>query len=163
MTAPAALARADIQLASNTYYLPRDGPTQKKIVAFPPGLRMIGGNAMATAHETQFPAGAHPYSFVCLQTSGPSPQTDEIPRGPCPAGLRAQIIFPSCWDGKNLDSPDHTSHMSYPIGRPDGGDCPATHPVKVPVLFFEWVFAVGTGAGNGRWVLSNGDAVGYSL
>ena len=21
------------------------------------------------------------------------------------------IIFPSCWDGKNLDSPDHESHV----------------------------------------------------
>lgn len=42
-----------------------------------------------------------------------------LPTGPCPQGLRTQIVFPSCWDGKNLDSSDHQSHMSYPI---DGGE-----------------------------------------
>jgi hypothetical protein len=27
--------------------------------------------------------------------------------------LRASIEFPSCWDGTNLDSPDHTSHVTF--------------------------------------------------
>jgi hypothetical protein len=29
--------------------------------------------------------------------------------------LWARIAFPQCWDGVNLDSPDHKSHMAYPI------------------------------------------------
>jgi Domain of unknown function (DUF1996) len=38
-------------------------------------------------------------------------------------------IFPQCWDGRNLDSVDHTNHMAYP--RPDGSGCPASHPVPL--------------------------------
>jgi hypothetical protein len=40
------------------------------------------------------------------------------------------LIFqsPNCWDGVNLDSPDHRSHMAYPVGS----RCPATHPVNIP-------------------------------
>lgn len=50
----------------------------------------------------------------------------------CPNGLRAQIVFPSCWNGHDLDSADHQSHMSYPAGGfPDSGDCPPEFPVKV--------------------------------
>jgi hypothetical protein len=47
-----------------------------------------------------------------------------------------------CWDGKNLDSPDHQAHVAYPTAGPatfdtDGGACPATHPVKVPQVMLE--------------------------
>lgn len=39
--------------------------------------------------------------------------TGELPNKYCPNGIRATIIFPSCWDGKNVDSPDHKSHVAY--------------------------------------------------
>jgi hypothetical protein len=49
-----------------------------------------------------------------------------------------------CWDGKNLDSPDHKSHVAYPSNGPatftgssTGGNCPATHPVKIPQIMLE--------------------------
>ena len=48
-------------------------------------------------------------SFACL--GGNQPETNNIPNYNCPGGLRAQVFFPACWDGKNLDSPDHKSHM----------------------------------------------------
>ena len=38
------------------------------------------------------------------------------------------VSFPPCWDGVNLDSPDHISHMSFRRGS----GCPASHPVQVP-------------------------------
>jgi hypothetical protein len=44
----------------------------------------------------------------------------------------------------NLDSPDHKSHVAYPKAGPAsfsgtsvGGDCPSTHPVKIPQLMLE--------------------------
>lgn len=40
-----------------------------------------------------------------------------------------------CWDGKNLDSPDHQSHMYNTItqdGFVNAGKCPSTHPVRMP-------------------------------
>lgn len=36
-----------------------------------------------------------------------------IPSYDCPEGLRGQVFFPNCWDGKNLDTDDHVSHMAY--------------------------------------------------
>ena len=68
-----------------------------------------------------------------------SKDTSELPGKVCPQGIRASIVFPSCWDGKNLDSPDHRSHMAY---SPDGAvlasaTCPTTHPIRVPQLMYE--------------------------
>ena len=50
----------------------------------------------------------------------------------CPSTgwITMEIDFPSCWDGRALDSSDHRSHMAYPTGDV----CPATHPVQVPRL-----------------------------
>jgi len=41
--------------------------------------------------------------------------------------LRLRVDFPNCWDGVNLDSTDHKSHMSCPVN----GRCDAAHPVLV--------------------------------
>lgn len=55
-----------------------------------------------------------------------------------------------CWDGKNLDSPDHQSHMyntvtsDYFVNAPA---CPSSHPVRVPQVTFETVWYVHIGAG----------------
>lgn len=40
-------------------------------------------------------------------------ETLDFPKKPCPAGLMVNVRFPTCWDGKNLDSPDHMSHVAY--------------------------------------------------
>jgi len=54
--------------------------------------------------------------------------------------------------------------MSYPIQRKDGGDCPSTHPVRIPGVFFEHTFNVGDfphGDGTNNFVWSMGDNTGY--
>jgi hypothetical protein len=43
----------------------------------------------------------------------------------------AHVRFPSCWDGKNLDSPTHRTHVAYAVGS----SCPSGYPVKVPEIF----------------------------
>src|SRR5207247_8457887 len=50
----------------------------------------------------------------------------------CPAGthLVEHIRFADCWDGKHLDTPDHTSNMTFA----SGGGCPGSHPVPVPAI-----------------------------
>jgi hypothetical protein len=57
----------------------------------------------------------------------------------CPKGARigGAIISPNCWNGRDLDSPDHRSHMAFQEWPPELGQprCPATHPYLVP--FFE--------------------------
>lgn len=44
-----------------------------------------------------------------------------------------------CWDGVNLDSPDHKSHVAFPANGSFemGSACPESHPVKIPQLFYE--------------------------
>ena len=81
----------------------------------------------------------------------------------CPDGMRAQVFFPSCWDGVNLDSPDHKSHMAYPIQNFNDGDCPDSHPVHLVSLFYEMITSVDKFDywGPGTWVLANGDTTGY--
>lgn len=56
--------------------------------------------------------------------------TDQYPI--CPQGSNMQRIydFPSCWDGENLDSEDHTTHLVFPD---KSGEC-AEDEVPVPAL-----------------------------
>jgi hypothetical protein len=48
------------------------------------------------------------------------------------------ILFPPCWDGEQLDSADHRSHVVWPRG----GRCPSSHPVEVPVIGLHVHFAL---------------------
>jgi hypothetical protein len=50
----------------------------------------------------------------------------------CPSGdlVLAEIRLPQCWDGRNLDSTDHRSHMAYT----NSNRCPSTHPVAIPEI-----------------------------
>jgi hypothetical protein len=71
-----------------------------------------------------------------------------------------------CWDGVNLDSKDHKSHMSHPVSAPNGGDCPSTHPVRVPGLFYEILFSITPfpyQPDYNPFVWSCGDDTGYGL
>ncbi|MEO3809285.1 DUF1996 domain-containing protein [Sphaerisporangium sp. B11E5] len=91
---------------------------------FPLGLRVVAGNAKATAPDSTSSA-----RWSCLHAGHVGASKNFVT---CPAGtkLETYLDFPHCWDGKNLDSSDHKSHMSYPVGNA----CPATHPVIVPKL-----------------------------
>ncbi|KAG6127989.1 hypothetical protein E4U22_005436 [Claviceps purpurea] len=81
----------------------------------------------------------------------------------CANGVRFELMFPSCWNGRDLDSENHKDHMAYPDLVMDG-HCQPTHPVRVPSLLFEiiWDTTVFKNR-NGRFVLSNGDVTGYGL
>jgi len=93
------------------YYLQRPGPDNDELKAFPEGFRMIAGNPFQRNYTGDFAAQA--ISFACLDYNAPAkPETNEMPNYNCPDGLRAQVFFPSCWDGVNLDSPDRKSYSS---------------------------------------------------
>lgn len=80
-------------------------------------------------------------TYKCLGY-GDQLDTTSFPEDPslCTGGLRAQITLPSCWDGQNSDSADHTSHVTYPTGSWAGSPCPASHPVRIPTLFYEVIY-----------------------
>ena len=54
----------------------------------------------------------------------------------CSAGatMVANLIAPPCWDGKNLDSPDHRTHIAFqePVLGAGYEKCPSTHPYLIP-------------------------------
>ena len=121
-----------------------DGST---VNPFPVGLRMIAGDPGATAPRGQW--SDFTYRYKCL--GGPNNQNDkygnEIPNCDVGAEIWQEIFFPQCWDGKNLDSPDHKSHMSYfvTIQTPAGAwvpACPTTHPVILPQIAFNVIYLV---------------------
>lgn len=102
----------------------------RKVVPFPQGLRFLVGNMMATKDEFRTAPGTVE-GFEC----GESSFNWDIPTTRCPAGSQLNIRYqaPSCWNGVDLDSPNHKSHMAYPVN----GECPATHPVPVPMIEFK--------------------------
>ena len=104
------------------------------IRAFPDGLRFVVGSATAT--PAQFQAGSGTTGWAC----GNSDKNWVLPAS-CPAGSNLLVRYqaPSCWDGINLDTPDHQSHMAYPVK----GVCPADHPVALPMLEFKISYPVG--------------------
>ncbi|XVV11151.1 DUF1996 domain-containing protein [Actinoplanes sp. CA-131856] len=91
---------------------------------FPLGLRIVAGNAKATG-----PADNTIARWSCLHAGEVGSSANFVT---CPAGtmLESYLDFPHCWDGVNLDSADHKSHMAYPVNNA----CPASHPVVVPKL-----------------------------
>ncbi|KAN0087269.1 protein of unknown function (DUF1996) domain containing protein [Elaphomyces granulatus] len=150
------------------YYLQRAGPNNDKLTAFPEGFRMLAGNPWQRNFTGDFAGQA--ISFNCLDYTGPAvPETNGFPSKNCPNGLRAQVFFPSCWDGKNLDSPDHKSHVAYPAsGAYNDGPCPSTHPVHLISLFYEVIWQTNLYASdwygsNQPFAFANGDPTGYGL
>jgi Domain of unknown function (DUF1996) len=109
--------------AATIYY--RRG-TLAPVTTFPNNLRMIAGDATATA-----PQGMRVTFWSCGLLSG-VPPSSTVPTCPEARGsfLRLHIRFPSCWDGASLDSADHKSHMAYAMR----GSCPSTHPVELPQI-----------------------------
>jgi len=156
------------------YYLSRGGytganKTNPNWQPIPKGLRMIAGDpSRRTFNQSSMADQA--ISYVCLNYNGGAfPESNDwsgLAKYSCKDGLRAQVFFPMCWDGKNLDSPDHRSHMSYPVNGYNAGDCPNSHPVRLPAVFFEHLYSLkgfpsGTGSNNFLW--SMGDTTGYGF
>lgn len=109
---------------STAYYRAGLDVDPETVEPYPAGLAMIGGSAAATTTQ--------PVEVVAW-TCGTSGLRDRVPPS-CAAdrSLRVIITFPDCWNGTDLDSADHKSHVAYS----HAGRCPATHPVAIPQLQF---------------------------
>ena len=124
-------------------------------------LANVAGDSTASA-----PTGGGVAIFNCFDPStGQGPKTVELPTT-CPVGntIWATVVFPQCWDGVHLDSPDHKSHMAYPVN----GGCPATHPVPFPEVTLNFAYTVTDAAALARWRLASDNydsriPAGYSL
>ncbi|KAG8809047.1 hypothetical protein FRC17_003637 [Serendipita sp. 399] len=140
------------------YYLHR-GSNQR---AFPAGFRMIAGSAVKNTLN-QNNAADQAINFHCL---GPNTETLQFPDQPCQdvrGEHSVQIMFPSCWNGRDLTSANFRDHVAYPVDGKEGDTCPGTHPVRFMTLFFEHIiYMKDIDWYPGSLVLANGDNVGWS-
>jgi hypothetical protein len=101
------------------------GNATSKVTPMPKFLRALTGDAKPTSRG---PANARA-TWTC---SGFGDRlSDKYPI--CPAGRRVQRVqdFPGCWDGVNIDSANHRSHLAF-ADRATGA-CPAGF-VAIPQL-----------------------------
>lgn len=154
------------------------------IQAFPKGFQLLAGSTRlrnftgpvpdppkslwTAAESTQFALSQKAIGFNCLDYSK-DPEASLYRHflpdkayldANCLNGLRLELMFPSCWNGKDLDSPDHKSHMAYP-NLVMSGDCPSGFETRTPSLFYETIWNTYAYNGvEGEFVLSNGDPTG---
>lgn len=130
------------------------------IIAPPLGLRMIAGDMKSTKSQYSWPSNR--FAFQCV-TPTTHKSGDSIPA--CTAGsyIQTNISFPQCWDGKNLDSPDHKSHMSYARQNADRTKaCDAAHPVAIPEIGLTIRYKVITDTSHWRLASDNYPVNGYN-
>jgi hypothetical protein len=152
---------------------------------FPEGFRMVAGDQYLrnftgpvpdpptsewTADDkTQFSLAQKALGFNCLHYDRGSDE-DSLYRHTlpdkqfldenCSDGLRLELMFPSCWNGVDVDSPDHKSHMAYPDLVKDG-QCPEGFGTRLISLFYETKYDTQDFRGvDGQFVLATGDPTG---
>jgi hypothetical protein len=156
-----------------------------KITAFPDGFQMISGDKRQRSfpypipdndksnwtpnQKTQSALSQKALGFNCLNYAATPeaslyrhfmPDKDYLDAN-CVDGIRLELMFPSCWNGKDVDSDDHKSHVAFP-DLVMSGSCPEGFGTKLPSLFFETIWNTYAFKGmDGQFVLSNGDPTGY--
>ena len=132
-----------------TGYWGQDG---RDIQDIPDGLRMISGNASGNGSDDLF------VSWACERHNG-----DGVPLGTIRSGssipqcarndlLVLRVTFPQCWNGRDLDSANHKSHMAHPNFQ---GQCPATHPVLLPQVQINVSWNMGAAGSNSLYVAND--------
>lgn len=135
-------------------------PTPANAKPFPPGLRMLAGDP-----DRRTQNNSDQTNQAILFESGNSGEMYGFPKT-LANNVQMNVRFPSCWDGVNVDSPDHKSHMAYPDpakGDTMGGMCPQSHPVALFHIGaeFSWDTASLGLTDSSGLIFSSGDTTGY--
>lgn len=131
-------------VAHEIFYYSAGVDDLESIQPIPLGLKMIAGNgaAMPGMEQDTSIVRWHCQSWESSDATNPRWSTS-IPECQAPDRLRMDVFFPSCWDGVNLDSDDHKSHLAYPITTNDGMTmCPTEHPEPIIRVSFHYAFGV---------------------
>jgi len=139
------------------YYVLRG---RDRMQAFPAGLRVVAGDQHAMRPQGKRitfwtcggraartpPSSAPPARCGAITGTGLMGGPDGKPRvihWRTPTWLELHVDFPDCWDGRHLDVADHRSHMAYSSDY----RCPASHPVKVPLIRLTIRYPISTSDG----------------
>ena len=106
----------------------------KGCIKLPRGLRYVFGFDMAkptettTVHFNCMGQGAKPGNYENL--------VDLIQECPVNEQIGALVSAPQCWNGVDLDSPNHRDHMAYAQRNRNTGlvSCPSSHPWRIPTF-----------------------------
>lgn len=141
-----------------------------KTVAFPRGLKMIFG--FDEANPGVWDVNNHVYSWSMHEPGGyfnskdsnglqyrfPYLQVDLFPIFMWKNGgyrVLNRLVSPDCWDGVNLDSANHRSHLAYRVNNV----CPSTHPVSIPKVTVTVAYSHINHQGSGtEWMDNREDA-----
>ncbi|GAA5941888.1 hypothetical protein JCM10213_008153, partial [Rhodosporidiobolus nylandii] len=140
------------------YYLFRQNDKDKtKLTAFPPGFKMVTGDPTARTYNLKGNM-KDAIGWNCLGSPEPTRvEGSGFPKDKyCSGNLRGEIRFPR-----------RGSHVAYSSG--ESGECPSTHKVRLPTLFYEIQYYVQaiepfrhlTKNPSQPFLLANGDATGF--
>ena len=131
------------------YY--KNGRTPTGLINAPPkGLRMIAGNSKATSSTTS------KANFTCLSRVPFYGWKTSIPACNVGETMQMHVAFPQCWDGKNLDSPDHQSHMAHTVRTlTTANKCPTSHPIALPQVTVNFNYKVTATNNPASWRLAS--------
>ena len=152
-----------------------DARAKGRCIDLPNGIRFIFGYNMTTM--TGGPADTQSWdiwtmSYECWGSedgtvkgvAGRFQTIGEVVAAGCPVGAQLHVAAaaPECWDGINLDSPDHRSHMSYAIGEDKGfgRQCPSTHPYLIPTMTYQFHYTVNANFTAGKWLFASDQQMG---
>lgn len=138
---PAVVGNDDV--AHEVFYYSAGVSDRQSIQPIPLGLKMIAGSHMGQPGMEQDSSIVrwHCQSWESSDATNPRWSTS-IPECAAPDRLRMDIFFPSCWNGVDLDSADHKSHLAYPVENAGLSVCPATHPTPIIRVSFHYAFGV---------------------
>ncbi len=129
------------------------------IEAIPAGLRSVFGESPNNTKILDSWNVHHTWACDSVYENDPVLR-QQIP--PCAAGheLLLTVTMPMCWTAaKDMDSPDHRSHLVY-ANNYVGNRCPASHPHVIPVVSYNITYRVGPGGTTGYKLASDNYAVG---
>jgi hypothetical protein len=120
----------------------------------PSGLMQLVGWANATGpSDPHFPWEAV-HRFQCFDEFGEQGEYGlYIPECPHPGGeIQGILNYKGCWDGVNLDSTNHRSHIT---DMPPYEACPPSHPVMLPQVSLNIHWVIPEGQNTGNWKLAS--------
>jgi uncharacterized protein DUF1996 len=133
----------------------------RQSVTLPAGLAFVFGNKMDQTTKIT-PWYSHGGEFYCRDmTNGGehyiNADGDEQGIPTCRVGdeMNMNVYGPRCWDGVNLDSPDHRSHVLRVV---EDDPCPVSHPANIPVFTYIVTYQVEEGDDTSQWRLSSDPA-----